>query len=328
MFQAILDWVEHSPDERKTHLPSLIKKLDLESILDDAPELLEEKFRDGTMLSKDSECSKIFHKLCVRLAVEASICRKLRNEVGDALATSTAINNTSSSRTASSPTIFTPMEPEAMNNSEQGTDSLTSENNVDSESEPILPNMEDTEPENSPRTDSLDPGSPCCFLYSSTTSEYPVSKDSDEEVDEDDDDEVDEDDDDEVEDEDDDDEYMPTSRIVKMAGAPSTSRVSCNQLTGCDCSKTHHKLRKLTNKRVRQKSPPPELNANINEEVNEPKRVKINEPHVHLNEKIELEGKFLYPRFIKDVVCKSKKKKVLELYDFSVSKIERLFLYN
>ena len=301
IFRAILDWVEHSPDERKQHLSSLIKKLDLELILHDSPEQLEEKFRDGTILSKDPECSKIFHKLCVRVAVEASISKKLANEVREAPITCNKISQTCS---AWNPTSSTTTEPEAITISEQNSELLDSlENNDDAEAGP-LPNSEDPEPENSPGTGSLSPGY-TNFPSSSSATGSLGSNGSDEEVIE-----------------DDDDEYTPTSRIIKIVAAPSTCKEPCIQLTRPDANNTHHyDLRKTVKKRGRDKSPIPEqnMNENGNKGVNEPKCGKLLKLHVGSNEEIEPEEKFVYPRYMK-THHKSRSVKVLELYDFNVSK--------
>ena len=292
IFHAILDWVEHSPDERKERLSCLIKKLDLESILHDDPELLEEKFRDGTMLSKDSECSKIFHKLCVRVAVEASISRKLRNAVEDAPITSNKISQTCF---AWNPMISKPTEPEAITISEQNSELLdSSENNGDAEAGP-LPNVENQEIKNSPRTGSLSPGS-TNFASWSSASGSPRSNDSEEEIDD----------------------ECTDYKIIKKVGTPKTKEF-CIQPRRLDANSTHHyDLRKTVKKRVRDESPIPEqnMNENGNKVVNEPKCKKLLKLHEHSNEEIEPEEKFVYPRYIR----KKRILKVLELYDFNVRK--------
>ena len=179
-----------------------------------------------------------------------------------------------------------------------------SDNNGDSE--PFLPNGEDPEPGNGPRTGSVSPG-PTNFASSpvTITSESSDTTDCDEEVDNDDD---------------------NTPKIVKVVGAPSTSKMSFIKLTRSDSNNTHdHDLRKRVTKRVRDKSPAPKQSGNGNKDkkVNERKRGRVLKPPVHSNDENERKEKFLYPRFIKDSGCKSEQEKVLELYDFDVNKIER-----
>jgi len=84
IFEGILKWVEHDEETRKDGLFDLIKPLNLERIFTTDPDLVKEKFRDGSLLDKDAECSKLFNEICQKMAAEC--VRLKRNELDQTLA--------------------------------------------------------------------------------------------------------------------------------------------------------------------------------------------------------------------------------------------------
>ncbi len=68
--------MEYAEEERKEHLFDLIKNLNFEDMLNKEPELLNEKFKDGSLLDRDGRCSRMFNQVCRNKAFEYSVLKK------------------------------------------------------------------------------------------------------------------------------------------------------------------------------------------------------------------------------------------------------------